>query len=115
MRAIFGLAATFLLVACATRQPPPTVATVDLGRYAGTWHEAARLPNFFQRACAGPATATYSLLPDGRVGVVNTCRDARGRERTVKGVARVVPGSGNARLKVSFGGPFAGDYWIHAL
>jgi apolipoprotein D and lipocalin family protein len=35
--------------------------------------------------------------------------------KTITGRATVVPGSGNARLKVSFFGPFAGDYWIIGL
>jgi apolipoprotein D and lipocalin family protein len=32
--------------------------------------------------------------------------------KTITGRATVVPKSGNARLKVRFFGPFAGDYWI---
>ena len=35
--------------------------------------------------------------------------------RTIVGRATVVPGSNNARLKVRFFGPFAGDYWIIGL
>ena len=35
--------------------------------------------------------------------------------KTIIGKATVVPGSGNARLKVRFFGPFAGDYWIIGL
>ena len=31
------------------------------------------------------------------------------------GVAKVVPGSGNAKLRVSFFRPFYGDYWVLAL
>ena len=32
--------------------PLPTVPCVDLARYAGVWHEVARLPNLFQASCA---------------------------------------------------------------
>ena len=35
--------------------------------------------------------------------------------KTITGRATVVPGSGNARLKVRFFGPFSGDYWIIGL
>lgn len=106
----------FLGFGCAGWQTPPPVAEkVDLERYAGVWHEVARLPNSFQSRCVGPATAMYSPLPGGRLRVVNTCRDAKGRFLCSEGVAAPVPGSGNAKLKVRFGGPVAGDYWIHAL
>jgi apolipoprotein D and lipocalin family protein len=115
MRLIALLAATLLGNGCVHRNPPPTVSQVDLGRYVGTWHEVARLPNGFQRGCVGPASASYRLLPDGRIEVLNRCQDADGRCREVKGTARVVSGSGNARLKVRFFGPIEGDYWIHAL
>ena len=43
-------------------------------------HEVARLPNPYQRSCVG-ATSRYTLLPDGGMGVVNTCATARGRCR----------------------------------
>jgi apolipoprotein D and lipocalin family protein len=46
--------------------------------------------------------------------VVNTCA-RRGKTASVKGTARVVPGSNNSKLKVSFFGPFEGDYWILEL
>ncbi len=45
----------------------------------------------------------------------NTCREGgpAGRARTADGRARIVADSGNAKLKVSFFGPFFfGDYWV---
>ena len=63
------------------RAPLQVVAPVDLRRYAGIWHEQARLPNRFQKACAGPVTAEYTLQPDGTVQVVNRC--ARGSRQLV--------------------------------
>lgn len=105
----------------ADRGPLPTAEHVDLARYAGVWHEVARLPNPFQRSCVG-ATARYTLLPDGGMEVVNTCATARGRCRSIEGRAEVVPCSGNARLRVRFSGiagvvPVSreGNYWIIAL
>jgi len=105
----------------AARDPLPTVPQVDLARYAGTWHEVARLPNFFQRACVR-SQACYTVLGDGGIGVVNTCGTAKGGSRRIEGRADPVPGSGNARLRVRFGGlaalaPVAreGNYWIIAL
>ncbi|MGM9486349.1 lipocalin family protein [Ideonella sp. YS5] len=102
-----------------TWPPLRTVAYVDLGRYAGTWHEIARLPNPFEQPCAGQPLATYALSNRNGLAVTNRCRGADGRERLVQGEARVVPGSNGARLKVSFLPtwlrwlPFGwGDYWI---
>jgi apolipoprotein D and lipocalin family protein len=82
------------------RPPLVTMAYVDLRRYAGRWFELARLPAPFEGACTGLPTATY-VPRGGKVGVINRCLDRRGRLRESRGAARVVPGSGNARLEVS--------------
>ena len=50
------------------------VPSVDLSRYTGKWYEIARLPNRFQKNCAGEVAATYSLLADNQIKVVNECR-----------------------------------------
>jgi apolipoprotein D and lipocalin family protein len=114
--ALSGLA---LLSACTSMpvqraQTPPltTVAAVDLDRYGGLWHEQARFPNSFEKGCVA-ATATYSRREDGLVGVRNVCTKADGAEESVDGRARIVDPATNARLKVSFFGPFfVGDYWV---
>ncbi|MFM7034836.1 MAG: lipocalin family protein [Planctomycetia bacterium] len=102
-------------------EPLPTVPYVDLGRYAGTWHEIARLPNWFQRSCER-SRADYTPCGDGSIRVVNTCVKASGRCTTIEGRGEPVPCSGNARLRVTFGGLAAlvpvsrdGNYWIIAL
>ncbi len=103
-----------LVVACATTRPHlPTVDSVDLDRYVGRWFEIASYPAWFQRGCTG-TMAEYSLLPDGRLRVLNGCwRD--GKWDTAEGTARVVQGSANTKLKVQFQWPFTGNYWIIAL
>lgn len=109
------------LTACVTSgtspEPPRTVDDVDLSRYAGLWYEIARIPNRFQRSCAGDVTASYALRPDGRIDVVNRCVKTDGETIASKGVARVVDTSTNAKLEVSFLSIlgvrlFWGDYWI---
>lgn len=111
------------LCACTTAQengvtepPLETVTFVDLGRYMGTWHEIGRYPNRFQKDCTA-ARATYSLRPDGRVNVVNACREGSptGKLKTIEGRAWSVDPATNARLKVQFFWPFSGDYWIIQL
>lgn len=115
-----------LFVSCIQAADVPhleTVDGVDLGRYAGRWHQIALLPNRFQRDCARDTTATYRRLNDGTIEVVNACVTANGEALTARGVARVNPAYDDpARLEVRFAPgwlawlPFVwGDYWILAL
>ncbi|MEO8123437.1 MAG: lipocalin family protein [Burkholderiales bacterium] len=98
--------------------PPLTVDAVDLSRYAGTWHEIARLPNVYERACVSQPSATYTPGADG-IAVTNRCLTRSGRLRVSQGLARVVPGSAGSRLKVTFVPSWLrwvdavwADYWI---
>ncbi|WP_198369103.1 lipocalin family protein [Roseomonas rosulenta] len=119
-RALITLA--LLTAACVTEPgpgAPRTVGTVDLARYAGTWFEVARFPTSFQdsaRVRCEDVSATYAPRPDGRISVVNRCRNALdgGAERVAEGVARSAS-PGNDRLRVSFFWPFYGDYWVIGL
>lgn len=99
-----------------TALPPlTTVEAVDLRRYAGKWYEIARYPNRFQRKCQADTTAVYTLRGDGKVQVVNACRQKDGKITTARGTAKVVDKKSNAKLKVTFFWPFYGDYWIIGL
>lgn len=118
---LLAAALTFVtLVACANAPPvnraeqPPlaTAAKVDLVRYGGLWYEAARFPNQFERDCVA-ATATYTRRDDGLIGVTNVCTKADGGRETARGRAKIADTETNAKLKVSFFGPFfVGDYWV---
>jgi apolipoprotein D and lipocalin family protein len=59
-------------------------------------------------------TAEYSLKKPGEIKVVNTCHAGgkTGKEKVARGKAKIVAGSDNAKLRVSFFGPFYGDYWV---
>ena len=112
------LAAGAIPLAAATlaakdRPPLRVVPSVDLARYAGKWFEIARLPNWFQRACESGTTATYTVRPDGKVDVVNSCRKKDGSLKSVQGTARSAGANEpNTKLKVTFFWPFSGNYWI---
>ena len=105
-------------------KPPLTVVpSVDLVRYSGQWYEIARLPNRFQKKCAGEVTANYTLRPDGKITVLNRCRLEDGKEIKAEGLARLSgKGQPNSMLKVRFAPAFLsfipqvwGDYQIIAL
>jgi apolipoprotein D and lipocalin family protein len=107
------------------RAKPPlrVVSDVSLARYMGTWHEIARLPFRFQDKCVSDVTATYTLLDDGNVLVVNRCRTKDGEITEAKGLARRASKDGpGSRLKVRFAPAWLsflplvwGDYWIIEL
>jgi apolipoprotein D and lipocalin family protein len=112
------LITVFFMSGCATMsvenmKPLKTVEFVELDRYVGQWYEIARYHHKFQEGCVG-SKATYSLRDDGKINVINECyeKSFSGKLRTAKGKAWVVDKETNARLKVSFFWPFAGDYWI---
>ncbi|NVO31136.1 lipocalin family protein [Hymenobacter lapidiphilus] len=93
----------------------PTVAHVDLKQYAGLWYEIARLPVRFEKGCQH-VTAEYTVRPDGKVGVRNTCHQGSiGGPATTATASAWATDETNAKLKVQFFWPFTGDYWILAL
>ncbi|WAC59740.1 lipocalin family protein [Brevundimonas sp. SL130] len=122
LAALMGVGAVFALSACVSLQSGPVGNTavpepakaVDLTRYAGRWYEIARYEAGFQRGCEA-STATYGLRPDGLISVLNTCRqdEVDGALRSIEGKAKVIDSGVNAKLKVSFFGPFYfGNYWV---
>lgn len=99
-----------LLAACeaTNKVNNSTVQTVDLNRYLGHWYEIAKYDHHFERDLEF-AMAHYTLRDDGKIDVLNTgIKD--GRAKDAKGIAKTtgVPGL----LRVSFFGPFFGDYRI---
>lgn len=92
---------------------PQPAKPVDLKRYAGLWYELARYENRFERDCEA-VTAEYRRRPDGMIEVLNRCRKGAvgGPLKVARGRAKVVEGSQDAKLRVSFFGPFFGDYWV---
>jgi len=112
---VVGVALAFSVIGPGPK--PQTVTTLDLQRYLGTWYALAHIPTRFERGCAQGTTATYKLLPNGQIEVVNECYDARGRKSRVVGRAWIPNPQEPAKLKVSFVSLFgmwlfAGDYWV---
>lgn len=93
---------------------PEPSRPVDVDRYLGRWYELGRYDNWFERGCEA-VTAEYAKRRDGLIDVINSCcqTGTRPRRRVSRGRAKIVSKSGNAKLKVSFFGPFyVGNYWI---
>ena len=98
-----------VFVACnASGVDNSTVSSVDLNRYLGSWYEVAKYDHYFERGLEY-AKANYSLRDDGKIDVLNTgIKD--GEPKEAKGIAKTTNTPG--LLRVSFFGPFFGDYRI---
>lgn len=109
------------LTACSAPLPPQATQAVikrfDPTQYVGTWYEIARLDNTFEKGLE-QVTANYSIEPDGTLKVINRgfspekndWSEAIGKAKFVDPAN--ADGSRTGRLKVSFFGPFYGDYNI---
>jgi len=118
MRTVLLLLLLSLPLLAPAAEPVRAVATLDLARYAGTWHNIAHLPMFFQRQCVSDTTATYTAREDGLIGVRNTCRNKKGETEVADGVARPVAGQ-PGQLEVRFAPDWLAflpmvwaDYWV---
>jgi apolipoprotein D and lipocalin family protein len=121
---LFSSLTLLTLTACSKDMPPAAeqaiVHSFDPAQYIGTWYEIARLDNSFEKGLE-QVTADYSIQPDGSLKVINrgfnpekkAWSEAVGKAKFVDPVNP--DGSYTGRLKVSFFGPFYGDYHILEL
>jgi len=114
------IAASLLTAGCAALGPrhpvgnatvPQPAKAVELDRYLGRWYEIARYEQGFQKDCDA-VTADYARRPDGKIAVINSCTKPGGKTSKATGRAKIVDAVGGAKLKVSFFGPFYGNYWV---
>ena len=118
--AALGMHASLAVSADAPAPAPlQTIAALDVPRYMGTWYEIAKYPNWFQKKCVSDTHADYSLQPDGRVQVINRCREQDGTLSEAVGLARQIGAADSARLEVRFAPAWLsflpmvwGDYWV---
>lgn len=91
-----------------------TVKQLDVARFMGKWYEIARYEHRFEKGMSY-VTAEYTLLPDGKIRVVNSgLKD--GKPKRVVGKARQPnPVEYPGRLEVSFFLWFYSDYYILEL
>ncbi|HLP06308.1 MAG TPA: lipocalin family protein [Paludibacter sp.] len=113
----------FLVFACACSfascagipKDATAVKPFDATRYLGKWYEIARFDFRFERNM-DHTTATYSLNENGTIRVENQGYDYVKKEwKKAVGVAKFAGDKTEARLKVSFFGPFYSGYNVLAI
>lgn len=86
-------------VVSAASEPLQSIGELDVPRYTGTWYQVAWFPNRFQRQCASDTQARYTARSDGRLDVLNQCRESDGKISSADGLARPVGSLKDGRLK----------------
>ena len=84
------------------------VSNLDLNRYLGSWYEIARFDHSFERGIDN-CTAFYSMNEDGTICVSNTGWKDEAKKNSI-GKTKITDTPGV--LRVSFFGPFYGDYRV---
>jgi apolipoprotein D and lipocalin family protein len=113
---VLGLVGLVLLKSCKTI-PPNAVAVkpFDVEKYLGKWYEIARFDFRFEKNLNN-TTANYSLKDDGSIKVVNRGYNyKKGKWKEATGKAKFVSSPDEAKLKVSFFGPFYSGYNVIAI
>jgi apolipoprotein D and lipocalin family protein len=107
---LFFTSCGFLSQPVGNKAVPEPIKAVEINQYLGKWYEVARFDNSFEKGCEG-VSALYTKREDGLIDVLNSCLK-EGKITTAQGKAKLVEGGKGAKLKVSFFGPFYGDYWV---
>lgn len=91
------------------------VKPFSIEKYLGKWYEIARLDFRFERNLNN-TTANYSFNPGGSIKVVNRGYNYKTNEwKEAVGKAKFVSSANEAKLKVSFFGPFYAGYNVIAI
>ena len=116
LKAIIASALIGALTACAgTPTNLMPVSGFEEERYLGTWYEIARLDHSFEKGLTN-VTANYSLRDDGKIKVLNRGWSTKKQKwKDATGKAKFAGDRDTAHLKVSFFGPFYGDYIVFDL
>jgi apolipoprotein D and lipocalin family protein len=90
-----------------------TIPQLNVGKYMGTWYEIARYPHRFEKDLVG-VTANYTLLPNGKIKVVNSGykHTLNGQFSSAEAIAKQTNPKTPGKLKVFFIPLFGASYWI---
>lgn len=114
--AVLGMIALAVYQSCSTI-PNGAIAIkpFDSKKYLGKWYEIARFDFRFERNLKN-TTAEYTANPDGSIGVVNRGYNYKSRKwKQAVGKAKFAGDTNEAKLKVSFFGPFYAGYNVIAI
>ena len=113
---LLALLSILFLTACAGNPVNAVpISGFDADRYLGTWYEMARMDHSFERGMSD-VTANYTKREDGGITVINRgFKTKKGEFKDAKGKAKFKSDEDTAHLRVSFFGPFYGDYIVFDL
>ena len=113
--AIMAVVATIFTSCVGIPEGVTAVQNFNKDKYLGKWYEIARFDFRFERNLDN-TTAQYSINPDGSIKVLNQGYNYVKKEwDSAEGKAKFVGSENEARLKVSFFGPFYGGYNVVAI
>lgn len=94
------------------KQENYSIKEFKLEKYLGTWYEILRKDNIFEKDLDF-VTITYSLLPDGKIDVLNKGFNIiKNKDNELKGKIRQKYQGVENILETNFLGPFYSDYII---
>ncbi|MFC3559258.1 lipocalin family protein [Pedobacter jamesrossensis] len=105
-----------LLQSCAVKSKDViAVKNFNSEKYLGKWYEIARFDYSFEKNMDN-TTAEYALNPDGSIKVINKGFNyKKNKWSSAQGKAKFIGSKSEAKLKVSFFGPFYGGYNIVSI
>lgn len=113
--AIMAVVATIFTSCVGIPEGVTAVQNFNKDKYLGKWYEIARFDFRFERNLDN-TTAQYSINPDGSIKVLNQGYNYVKKEwDSAEGKAKFVGSESEARLKVSFFGPFYAGYNVVAI
>lgn len=113
---VLATVSAIIASSCKSTIPEGTSAVkpFDVKRYTGKWYEIARMDFKYEKGLNN-VTANYSL-DDGNISVVNRGYDVKKKKwKEATGKAKFVGDPDEAKLKVSFFGPFYSGYNVIAI
>ena len=104
--------AAVAMAAHAWAAAPQPVQGAPIGLYSGRWYQVAQIAKSNRQVCPG-ATDDFSPSPRGGFSVKVTCHPAFGGAHETNAHVAIIPGSGNAKFKMSLlGGLVHQEYWL---
>ena len=113
--AIMAVVATIFTSCVGIPDGVTAIKNFNKDKYLGKWYEIARFDFRFERNLDN-TTAQYSINPDGSIKVLNQGYNYVKKEwDSAEGKAKFIGSESEARLKVSFFGPFYAGYNVVAI